>query len=1710
MICVRRVCSTLLLVCLAVEVLSAQGNENWIDGWRLSGPEDDIRVAIWDGSDLFIGGEFTSVTGDAINYIARWDGSAWEGLGVGDSNGVNGPVYAIAVNGDNVYVGGSFTEAGGVKTKNIAVWNRRTETWSRLGDGLRGLPTSRVESLILHEGQVYAGGSFVVAGSIISVNIARWDGSKWHRVGTGVNDDVYALTVDEEYLYAGGDFTVAGDIPSHGVARYHIPTSQWEGMNSSLTILQTTLRTTVRAIVADENFIYIGGYFDVISGKTVNNVARWKKTTGEWSDLNLGVSRTPQPVYNTDYLGRPVVHALAMWQGDLLVGGEFDMLVSRPTEYPPRILPHIDTLAWTTTHTILNIVRWHTRTEEWSAWGNGLVYDNATFTKIFLYGGVVSSSSTVLPGFNPAWVSTIAVADGGEVTFGGHFNLFGGGSLALTSVATNFRSKVMTSNICKLKETDTGDVWSVLGDDGYGAGYDEQIQAMVDDGEFIYVAGVFEDLSSGASNIVRINKETNVRESLGENTSTGPFKILEVTSLAMIGEDLYATGRFGYGNLDSIPNRTRVARWNKQQREWTPLEDVFTSLPGYTLVVMGNDILVGDWKGLRIWDGESWSIPEGGPSGAVYSICVQGDDVYLAGNFTTVGTDTVNNIVRWNRISGEWSPLGKGIDIRVFGGGIFALTFWEGKLYAGGNYLSAGGVPQTADLASWDPVSERWEPVFTGIESSGRSVYALCPTQYGLYIGGLFEIFTTTGATNTAQNIALLSKSGWNALGDGVISLVGVDIFDPRPRPNSIVLALVSDGKLLHVGGNFDVVGNRSAINFAQWLLAPPPIAVEGDDADDPSSIFADVTPSENAEPHTSTSDDDIFWDEQFAALAAASGTSDDVFALAADREEVYVGGAFDNVVGIQANSIALWNGNDWEALDDGVASGVNGLVFALLLEGDDLYVGGQFTHAGEIEANNIAVWNRKTRRWRRLGAGLQGDQTNVPFVSDILIKNGEVYVGGQFAQAGSRQANNVAKWNGRVWEPLGEGVDGTIADLQEYRGDIYVGGSFGTAGGESSSGVAFWDGTAWHGMNGGVSGVVNCLEVMEYPYRRFDPLKVIDTLASYPDSILVIGGKFTVSGVREDSFINEVSTYTWRTIQNVVGWGENSLSGRSEFVQAMLLSSSQMEEVRDILADGVNMYIAGNYQFDIDDEGRASSQGVRKNICVIYNDTIIRWSTFGGPYREAPLFDMQFGVDGPVNALVKSRNRIIAGGSFSTAAHVRAANIAEWDIVVERWRPLVSGAPLGSNRVLTFHRNSLYSGGSFRIKEDPDEYVKKENYIARVGSTGWHVVDGIVRGDIYSITDAGDELFIGGAFTTADGKIAVNVVRWDSLSGSWSAVTPGSGLADDNGVSYVVALKATDEKLYVGGRFNVVDTFVTPHVASWNRTTGIWERLGSGLDQPVWALDVDEDGVLYAGGDFSYSGNKPVRGVARWDGTEWQPLGEGVDGNVRSLIVAEGKVYVGGTFNQVGGDVEATNIAVWDIATQTWSSLGEGLSARFKPSVLALAYKDGILFAGGNFTVSGIDSVYNIAKWDGVRWQGLGSGANSSVWAIVLQEGEVYVAGAFTKVGQKNSPFLGLWHEPTLSVDEYWEAPTAGTAESLPNPFESTTTIHYTLPRYSQVAIGIYDVRGVEVTRLVDDRREAGAHWIEWKPEASIPSGLYVIRMYVDGQVITRKIVRQ
>lgn len=310
--------------------------------------------------------------------------------------GVAGDVYAVTVDAsNNIYIGGNFTAVYGTAATNIAKWDG-TE-WSALGSGMNNLITGLT---IDGNGTVYAGGWFSASGENPVSYIAKWDGIEWSAVGSGMNNGVATLAVDNNgNVYAGGWFTTAGGTTATNIAK-------WDGTEWSA--LGSGMNGTVTSLAMDgTGNVYAGGDFTTAGGNAANYIARWDGTT--WSALGSGMNSG--------------VLALAIdGKGNVYAGGYFT------------------TAGGITAN---KIAKWDGT--EWSAVGSGM---NGTVTSLAIdsNGNLVAGGSFTTAGGTSAnrialwngteWsalssgvngtVNSLAIDDNGNIYSGGAFLLAGG------------------------------------------------------------------------------------------------------------------------------------------------------------------------------------------------------------------------------------------------------------------------------------------------------------------------------------------------------------------------------------------------------------------------------------------------------------------------------------------------------------------------------------------------------------------------------------------------------------------------------------------------------------------------------------------------------------------------------------------------------------------------------------------------------------------------------------------------------------------------------------------------------------------------------------------------------------------------------------------------------------------------------------------------------------------------------------------------------------------------------------------------------------------------------------------------------------------------------------------------------------------------------------------------------------------------------------
>jgi hypothetical protein len=83
---------------------------------------------------------------------------------------------------------------------------------------------------------------------------------------------------------------------------------------------------------------------------------------------------------------------------------------------------------------------------------------------------------------------------------------------------------------------------------------------------------------------------------------------------------------------------------------------------------------------------------------------------------------------------------------------------------------------------------------------------------------------------------------------------------------------------------------------------------------------------------------------------------------------------------------------------------------------------------------------------------------------------------------------------------------------------------------------------------------------------------------------------------------------------------------------------------------------------------------------------------------------------------------------------------------------------------------------------------------------------------------------------------------------------------------------------------------------------------------------------------------------------------------------------------------------------------------------------------------------------------------------------------------------------------------------KSYPNPFNSSTTIIYSVTEMTHLSLSVYDILGERVTMLVQGPKEGGQHAIAWDGKGAngriLPTGAYVCVLRVGNETSVRTLL--
>ncbi len=164
------------------------------------------------------------------------------------------------------------------------------------------------------------------------------------------------------------------------------------------------------------------------------------------------------------------------------------------------------------------------------------------------------------------------------------------------------------------------------------------------------------------------------------------------------------------------------------------------------------------------------------------------------------------------------------------------------------------------------------------------------------------------------------------------------------------------------------------------------------------------------------------------------------------------------------------------------------------------------------------------------------------------------------------------------------------------------------------------------------------------------------------------------------------------------------------------------------------------------------------------------------------------------------------------------------------------------------------------------------------------------------------------------------------------------------------------------------------------------------------------------------------------------------------------------------------------------------------------------LVFAAGGDGLDTSSAVLFFSEDLGENWYQVPLSFGGPIVGIDLTwDGYLYLAAPWSGVHRINLD--------ELSIDDLHLPLTFALHQNFPNPFNSTTTIHFDLPEAADVQLVIYDILGRKVEILVSDQLVSGKYEVVWDA-SNVVSGVYFYRLTINnssagsfGQ-ITKKMV--
>lgn len=690
-------------------------------------PDGEVKAFAVSGSTVFVGGNFSRIA-PYTGSSARFDSTSAALKSWPEVDGVVNDVVADGSGG--WYLGGNFRSVGGQPRTDLA----HVMPDGTLDPGFAPTTNGEVRALAVGAGGVFAGGEFSQANGTARGNLAAFfpngdlSGFVGNVDGTGPHTlfdplGVHALLLKGSKLYVGGEFNRANGAVRLRGAAFAVGNS---ALDSSWQPNPNRLINGI-ALDSDGTDLFIGGRFSEVDGSTLaantprNGVAKVNESNGladpNWlAAIGSGTDLKTLMVFGSQVYLAGTVNVLSPPNWPAASFSTVNNNAGIDNNWHPLPLGSVQSLAAAGSTVYL---------------GSGSIADGLPQPAIMGIDKDTFNPGSSTPTFAPPLgrgrlqlpsgqeigVRAIAV-NGSDVVAGGTFTTAGGVDRR-NLAAIDLNTGEPTAFNPPMKGTISG-LTSVTA------------LALTSDG-LVWAGGDF--ITEGPNpraQLAAFDRTTGAIASFHRDPSGG---VLEgVTSLAASGSTVYVGGTFTHVGGAAFPRRNVAA---------------VRHVPGEDGTVLPFDPDV---------------------DGAVRALAVDGDKVYLGGQFSTVN-GSIASLKRDRRniaVVDATTGLDTGLDPDA-DNVVRSLHVAEGNLYAGGDFLNVGhGIPRQrlAAFSTLTGATRDWNP---GADGPVRALATYGPTVFaagdfanagGAARSGVADFDIATGAPDSFSPVLDTEERG--------------------------------------------------------------------------------------------------------------------------------------------------------------------------------------------------------------------------------------------------------------------------------------------------------------------------------------------------------------------------------------------------------------------------------------------------------------------------------------------------------------------------------------------------------------------------------------------------------------------------------------------------------------------------------------------------------------------------------------------------------------------------------------------------------------------------------------------------------------------------------------------------------------------------------------------------------------------------------------